>query len=87
MSKSIPYDTCIFYCSICTRLNMSKSIGKRVKEAREARDISQQQLAELIHKSQALICQIEQGNRKPGLYTAIQLSNVLGIKLEDLIED
>lgn len=87
MSKSIPYDTCIFYCSICTRLDMSKSIGKRVKEAREARDISQQQLAELIHKSQALICQIEQGKRKPGLHTAIQLSNVLGIKLEDLIED
>lgn len=79
--------TLAFSTALYTRLDMGKSIGEKVKRAREARDISQQQLAQLIETSQVLICLIEQGKRKPGIRTAAKLSKVLEIEFEEFLED
>ena len=66
--------------------NLKKLIGKRVREARKNKGLTQDDLAALIDKTVETISNIERGVKLPGLATLEDIRKVLGVKLSDLVD-
>lgn len=62
-----------------------KHIGRRVKEIRSAKGLSQAKLAEQIDLSVPYISLIETGAKKASLSTLILIANVLGVTVDTLL--
>ena len=56
-----------------------KAIGRRIKEAREKKQLTQEQLAELVDLSPMHVSVIERGVKLPKLETLINIANVLNV--------
>ena len=56
----------------------------KLKAARAARDLSQQQLADAVHVSRQTIHTIEKGDYNPTIKLCIAICRVLGCTLDDL---
>ncbi len=56
----------------------------RVKELRSAANLTQQQLANLVHVSSRTIISIETGQYSPSLLLAYRMAQVFGVTVEDL---
>ena len=56
----------------------------RLKSARAAKDLSQQQLAEAVHVSARTIISLEKGQYNPSLLLAYRLALVFRTTVEDL---
>lgn len=56
----------------------------RVKEFRSAANLTQQQLANLVHVSSRTIISIETGQYNPSLLLAYRIAEVFGVTVEDL---
>ena len=69
------------------KITQSLIIGKNIKKIREAKEISQMELAEKIGISQAMLCQIERGTKNPSLQVAAEIAKILGCELERLLSD
>ena len=59
----------------------------RLKSARAALDISQQQLAEMVDVSRQTISAIEKGDYNPTINLCISICKVLGKTLDELFWD
>ena len=59
----------------------------RLKSARAALDISQQQLAEMVGVSRQTISAIEKGDYNPTITLCISICKVLGKTLDELFWD
>lgn len=66
--------------------NFKKIVGKRVREARKAKGLTQEDLAALIDKTVETVSNIERGVKLPGLATLEDIRKVLDIKLSDLVD-
>lgn len=67
---------------------MNKNVGKRIKEIREQQSISQQALAERIkYLNQSQISKIEKGDRKVTAQDLIEIAEVLGVTVADLVNE
>lgn len=62
-------------------------IAKRIKAARSAAGLTQEQLAEKINKTPNAVAKLEVNLMKPSLRTLINIANVLGIDLNYLLSD
>ena len=58
----------------------------KLKSARAAKDLSQQQLADLIGVSRQTISAIEKGDYNPTINLCIAICRALDCKVEDIIE-
>ena len=56
----------------------------RVRELRTAANMTQQQLADLVHVSSRTIISIEKEQYSPSLMLAYRMAQVFGVKVEDL---
>lgn len=56
----------------------------RVKELRSATNLTQQQLANLVHVSSRTIISIETGQYSPSLLLAYRIAEVFGVTVENL---
>ena len=56
----------------------------RVRELRTAANMTQQQLADLVHVSSRTIISIEKGQYSPSLMLAYRMAQVFGVTVEDL---
>lgn len=56
----------------------------KVKELRTAANMTQQQLADLVHVSSRTIISIEKGQYNPSLMLAYQMALVFGVTVEEL---
>lgn len=63
-----------------------KSLGKKVKKLRKAKDISTYQLSYDTDISRSQINSIEEGSINPTICTLKALSVGLGVKLSELVE-
>ncbi|MBR3147700.1 MAG: helix-turn-helix transcriptional regulator [Eubacterium sp.] len=59
----------------------------RLKAARAAKDLSQQQLADLVHVSRQTINAIEKGDYNPTVNLCISICKALGKTLDELFWD
>ncbi len=62
-----------------------KKFGKNVKIERIKKDLTQEQLAEIMNVSQNYIANIERGKANMSLLKIYELSKYLNVKLEQLI--
>lgn len=65
-------------------MNIKKCIGKRIKELRKQRNLSQEKLAEILDISQNGLSCIERGENFFTSETLEKLLHVLGVEPEDL---
>ena len=56
----------------------------KIKELRQSRRITQQQLAELVHVSARTIISIEKEQYSPSLMLAYRIAEILGVTVEEL---
>lgn len=63
-----------------------KELGGKVQEARKKRNLTQEELAEMVSVSTTYVGFIEQGQRVPSIKTADKISRVLGIRLSELFD-
>lgn len=61
--------------------------GRRLRELRLARGMTQERLAELAGRDRTYISQAERGFCNPSLTTVGTLARILGVKKSDLIGD
>ncbi len=64
-----------------------KLIGKRIKEARLNREMTQQQLADEVDKTIVYISEIERGIKLPSLTLFVQLAQALEVSADSLLRD
>ena len=64
-----------------------ETLGGRIRAAREARGLSQVNLAAAARISQGYLSQIEQDEREPTLSIAARLSRALGLSLDALASE
>ena len=64
-----------------------KAVGCRIKAAREAAGMTQEQLTGLVGLSPAHISVIERGVKSPNLDTFVHLANALGCSADALLAD
>lgn len=63
-----------------------KILGKRLKREREMRELTQEQLAEILGISQKMLSLIENGRRRATIDLIIKFSDVFVITLDELIK-
>ncbi len=64
-----------------------KSIGPRIKAARERKGITQECLAEIVNLSPMHVSVIERGVKPPRLETLIKIANALDVSADELLQD
>ena len=62
-----------------------KLIGKRIKEVRKQRSLTQANLAELTGMSNSYISYIETAKKQASLESLVQISNALGVTVDELL--
>ena len=60
-------------------------IGKRIKENRQRRNLTQEMLAELVEMSHGYMSLIETGRKKARLETLLSISKALNVTLDELL--
>jgi len=62
-----------------------KLIGRRIKETRKSKGITQAELAELIGMSAPYICHIETATKQASLMALVLIANALNITVDTLL--
>ena len=65
----------------------NRQIGHRIKEIRESRGYTQEQLAEKLNLSVQHVSVIERGVKSPRLDTFVRIANILEINADYLLRD
>ena len=66
-------------------MDMRKLVGRNVREARDARGITQEQLAAVSGFSQQYISDLERGRRNPTVVSLYELAEALSVTPRDLV--
>lgn len=61
-------------------------LGRKIKEARKAKKISQEKLAEILDIHVTYVSQLERGEKAPALDTLLRISKVLEVSPAFLLE-
>ena len=67
------------------KVNLLKKFGKNVKIERIKKDLTQEQLAEIMGVSQNYVANIECGKANMSLAKVLELANFLNIEIEKLL--
>jgi putative transcriptional regulator len=59
----------------------------RLRDLRQQRELTQQQLAEALQVSRQTIISIESGKYDPSLPLAFRIARFLGVRIEDVFDD
>ena len=62
-----------------------KSIGESIREMREAKGLTQREVASKIYVADALICAIEHDAKQPSLNVALALADLFDTDVETLL--
>lgn len=59
----------------------------RLRELRQQRELTQQQLADELQVSRQTVISIESGKYDPSLPLAFRIARFLGVRIEDVFDD
>jgi transcriptional regulator with XRE-family HTH domain len=62
-------------------------LAARLKELRDAKDWSQEELAERAAMQRSYLADLERGHRNPSIRTLVRLANAFGIPVSALIDE
>ena len=63
------------------------NVGGNIRRIREAKGVTQTELAEAAGVTQSMLCQIERGTKNPSLQVANEFALALGCAIEDFLND
>lgn len=63
------------------------SLGEMIRSKREERDMTQQELADILHVTRQTVSRWESGNRCPDLIMSKKIADIFGLSLDDLISN
>ena len=63
-----------------------KNVGKKIQKLRQAKNISQVKMAEMIGLTPTYVGFIEQGSRNPSISTLDKIARVLKVKMSELLD-
>ncbi len=63
------------------------SIGANVKHLRTEKEMSQEELAQAVGVSRAMIAQVERGTKSLTLALGKEIADVFGVPINELLED
>lgn len=66
---------------------MRRIIGNKIKQYRQALNLSGEELAKRSHTSQTTISDIERGERSPTVETLMNIADALGVDIRTLLPD
>ena len=66
---------------------MKRLVGENFARIRRERELTQEQVAELSGFGQQYISGLERGHRNPTIVTIYELSQALGVKPVDLVQE
>lgn len=72
-------------CQIVNMPSIYEKFGERVKKARKQRNLTQEDLADLIKRDARTIVAIESGKRNPTLQTIHKIAQTLKVSSSDLL--
>ena len=61
------------------------SLGETIRSKREERDMTQQELADLLHVTRQTVSRWESGSRCPDLILSKKIADTFGISLDELV--
>ena len=64
---------------------LQKKIGERIRDLRESKGISQQNLAAICNFEKANLSRIEAGRTNPTIFTLYKISQALDIALTEIV--
>ena len=64
-----------------------KAVGQRIKDAREAKNLTQEELAALVNLSSTHVSVIERGLKVTKLDTCVAIANALDVSADELLVD
>lgn len=64
-----------------------EALGKRIRQYRKDKGLSQVKLAENAGISPSFLGHIERGSRKAGLETFVNIANAMDVRTDDLLAD
>lgn len=64
-----------------------EALGKRIREARKQKSLTQQQLAEMLGITDVYVSEIERGNKMPSIPLFIAIVETLDISADYLLRD
>lgn len=64
-----------------------KTVGQRIKDAREAKNLTQEELAALVNLSSTHVSVIERGLKVTKLDTFVAIANALDVSADELLVD
>jgi transcriptional regulator with XRE-family HTH domain len=67
-------------------MDMRKLVGRNVRRIRQAKGLTQEQLAEVSGFSQQYVSGLEQGRRNPTVVTVYELATALGVNYLELLQ-
>ncbi len=67
-------------------IELQKNFGKRLRYLRRDRDLTQEQLAELIDLSVNAISLLERGRTSPSFETLVKLAKALNVDVGELLK-
>ena len=62
------------------------SVGENIRRTRQEQGMTQAYGAEQAGITQAMLCQIERGTKNPSLQVGKEIADILGCKMEELLE-
>ena len=62
-----------------------EEFGRRVREARELKGISQRELAERLRMTRSSVANVEAGRQRVLVHQAVQIAEAIGVQVYDLI--
>ena len=65
---------------ICGMDYFYEELGRRIREAREAAELTQEELALRLTLSRASVANIERGNQRVALHKFVEIAQVLGVE-------
>ena len=65
---------------------LQKAVGAKIRQLRQEKDMTQEELASSIGKLRPALQRIEGGHINPSIYTLREIAGGLGIKLEELLK-
>lgn len=64
---------------------MELELGSNIKYLRKKRNMTQEQLGDLLHVTKVSICCYEKGSRVPSLDTLIKLADLFKVNLDEIV--
>ena len=62
------------------------SVGKKLRQIRRAKDITQEALAEKVNVAKSYLCQIERETKSPSVNLLEEIAEALGCSVTDFFE-